>query len=164
MSLFAPDIEFVGVDIAVRQPPDIPGALTPDLRHFDGTVLPFEDDSFDVVQTCYVLHHLAADHAAELLEEMTRVARRRLVILEDSMPKWPMAYRLRNWAHLVESNLLYADESDDFSDHYSSSNFRTIDEWRSLFSELPEVASVEVDRLDGIKRYEHHTLFVVEFE
>lgn len=128
----------------------------------DGHNLQFPDDSFDIVQTCYVLHHLGREHADALLDEMVRVARKRVLILEDSMPDWTLPYRIRNWAHLTESNLLYEDESDDFVPYFSAESFLDHQTWLDKFGALDDVESVRVDTLDQIKRYAHHTLFVLE--
>ena len=131
---------------------------------FDGQSLPFEDNSFDVVCVCYVLHHLAPEHAERLFAEVIRVARSRVLLLEDSMPEWSRAYRVRNWAHLTESNILYEQESDDFVRFFGSAGFSTIPEWETRLSAADSVRSVHVDRLDDIKRYAHHTLFTVNVD
>ncbi|MGH2460915.1 MAG: methyltransferase domain-containing protein [Chloroflexota bacterium] len=46
----------------------------------DGRHLPFADHSFDVVTCSLVLHHLSPDAATELLREMSRVARRGIIV------------------------------------------------------------------------------------
>jgi ubiquinone/menaquinone biosynthesis C-methylase UbiE len=51
------------------------------LTLFDGRVLPYEADSFDVALLIFVLHH-AADPRA-VLEEARRVCRRCVLVLED---------------------------------------------------------------------------------
>ena len=85
LSLYLEDgVELRGVDVALRDEPPLPCTRTPELERFDGRHLAFEDDRFDVVMICYVLHHLNPAHAAALLGEALRVARRQVMILEDS--------------------------------------------------------------------------------
>lgn len=48
----------------------------------DATSLPFETNSFDVVLSSTMLHHLDPAEAVVLLQEATRVARRRVVIAD----------------------------------------------------------------------------------
>lgn len=163
MSLFVDkDVRLSGVDVAKRPPPGLPGARIPNLQAFDGESLPFESNSFDVSCVCYVLHHLAPEHAYRLLREVRRVTRKRILVLEDSMPTWSGAYKLRNWAHLREANMLYNEESEDFAPFFGTQGFLTQGEWQEQLGAMPGVRGVHVDRLEGIKRYEHHTLFQVD--
>jgi ubiquinone/menaquinone biosynthesis C-methylase UbiE len=46
----------------------------------DGRTLPYPDDSFDVVHTSLVIHHLDPADAVALLREMRRVSRRGVVV------------------------------------------------------------------------------------
>ena len=48
----------------------------------DALALPFASGSFDFVIASQVLHHFAFDDAAQLVREMHRVARRRVVIAD----------------------------------------------------------------------------------
>jgi SAM-dependent methyltransferase len=67
-----PDLRIGGVDVLVR-----PGCRIP-VQAFDGRSLPHGDDSFDCALLVDVLHH--AEQPAELLGEVARVARRRVVV------------------------------------------------------------------------------------
>ena len=49
---------------------------------FDGSHLPFRDNAFDVAFLIFVLHH--ADDPGELLREASRVARRAVIVVEDT--------------------------------------------------------------------------------
>lgn len=49
---------------------------------YDGKKLPFERDSFDCLLLIFVLHH-AKDKKA-LIEEAIRVARKRIIVIEDT--------------------------------------------------------------------------------
>ena len=162
MSLFLDEVvRLVGVDVAKREPPGLPGSRPPELEAFDGQSLPFDNGSFDTTCVCYVLHHLAPEHAERLLAECLRVTRKRILILEDSMPEWSTSYRLRNWAHLREANMLYGEESDDFSTFYGTQGFLTQTEWQTQLGSMLSVDHVNIHQLKGIKRYEHHTMFEV---
>lgn len=66
------DIEIRGVDVLVR-----PGTHIP-VEMFDGTNLPFQDDSFDVVLFSDVLHHTNDPLSPQ--REARRVARQRVLI------------------------------------------------------------------------------------
>jgi ubiquinone/menaquinone biosynthesis C-methylase UbiE len=46
--------------------------------------LPLADASFDVVLFCFVLHHMPAGYHLAVLREARRVARRQVVLLEDT--------------------------------------------------------------------------------
>lgn len=69
-----PDLAIEGIDRFVRPHTHIPATA------FDGTQIPFADDSFDVVMFVDVLHHTL--HPEILLREARRVARG-AVILKD---------------------------------------------------------------------------------
>lgn len=69
-----PATEFSGIDVLVRDDTHVP------IEHFDGNVIPFEDNSFDTVMMIDVLHH--TDDPSVLLREAHRVARKH-VILKD---------------------------------------------------------------------------------
>lgn len=49
---------------------------------YDGYRLPYEDDAFDVVVSMFVLHHIP--HHEAIIKELQRVARKRLVVVEDA--------------------------------------------------------------------------------
>jgi SAM-dependent methyltransferase len=67
-----PGLEISGIDVVMRGRAHIP------VEHFDGTTIPFEDDSFDVVMLVDVLHH--TETPLDLLREAKRVSRDGLVI------------------------------------------------------------------------------------
>ena len=49
---------------------------------FDGRTLPYRDKAFDVAILIFVLHH--ADDPGELLREASRVAKRAVIVVEDT--------------------------------------------------------------------------------
>lgn len=67
-----PDTQVQGIDIMLRDKTHIPVTL------FDGTTIPFADDSVDVVTFVDVLHH--TDDPQRLITEAARVARRAVII------------------------------------------------------------------------------------
>jgi SAM-dependent methyltransferase len=71
-----PKIEIEGVDIAAR-----PEAAVP-VTEFDGSKLPFEDESFDAVMLVDVLHHTADPMV--LLREALRVTRRDVIVKDHT--------------------------------------------------------------------------------
>ena len=48
---------------------------------YDGHILPYPDDSFDVVVSMFVLHHIP--HHTSIVKELKRVARKRIILVED---------------------------------------------------------------------------------
>ncbi|MFA9400975.1 MAG: class I SAM-dependent methyltransferase [Acidobacteriota bacterium] len=48
--------------------------------HFDGDLLPFEDDSFDLAVSLDVLEHIPAEQRARHFEELVRVARHQVLL------------------------------------------------------------------------------------
>ena len=76
----------VGCEVAAVDVEDFNVTSIP-LTIFDGTTLPFDDDSFDVVLLVFVLHH--AKDARAVLKEAQRVARRYVIVFEDiNQTKW----------------------------------------------------------------------------
>jgi ubiquinone/menaquinone biosynthesis C-methylase UbiE len=145
-----------GVDIHIRA--SRPGI---ELHTYDGRTLPFPDQSFDVVTICYVLHHLTPDHAHDLMGEITRVAKRKVLVLEDSMPEWTFAYRMRNRFHRMDADLQYGAESGAYVSPQGEAMFLTHDEWKQWFGKLSRVENVEIVSLNDVSKYAHHTLFAV---
>lgn len=70
------DAKVSGVDIIDYRDSDI------EILFFDGKTLPFPDKSVDVAFAAFVLHHDKSH--ANLLKEMKRVARRKIIIFEDT--------------------------------------------------------------------------------
>jgi SAM-dependent methyltransferase len=70
---------------------------TPEFSLFDGLRLPFPDGQVDVLLFSFVLHHVPDVYKPLLLSEARRVARRRLIVLEDT-PRNGFD-RLASWCH-----------------------------------------------------------------
>ena len=144
----------VGVDVALDRynVAEIPAA------RFDGHMLPFLNESFDVTVCCYVLHHLTPQHAKELLGEMVRVTRRRIVLLEDSLPRFGWIYRQRNRFHRINAAALYGGESATYRPPGDEAMFMTHDQWCAFASDIPGVSRASVESLQDVTRWRHHTL------
>ncbi|MEX0991814.1 MAG: class I SAM-dependent methyltransferase [Actinomycetota bacterium] len=117
--------------------------------------VPVEDSSFDVVLLMFVFHHIESfEDQFRLLDEAIRVARRRVIITEDT-PRtrtdrlfntgWDW---LLNWRHGVPTPF----------------TFRGVDEWTQVFKERDlSLTAVETYRpmWPTLKSYPH-TLFVLD--
>ncbi|MES2499596.1 MAG: methyltransferase domain-containing protein [Pseudomonadota bacterium] len=69
---FRPELLFTGVDVYIRPKTFIP------VVKYDGSILPFDDNSFDVVIIVDVLHH--CKEPVSVLKECARVSRQYVVI------------------------------------------------------------------------------------
>lgn len=155
LSLFRA-IEATGLEIAPR-------TRFPQIRvePFDGERIPREDQTSDVALLGYVLHHLEPGHAISLMQEVMRVTRKRILLLEDSRPEFSFWYRLRNQFHLWEAGLEYRTSSTTY-ELPGDQMFMTHSQWKSWLVRFPRVTKVEIKDLGPISRYGHHTLFAVE--
>ena len=146
-----------GVDLSImsQQFPEIPTST------YDGRTLPFADDAFDATMLCYVMHHLSPDEASALFEEAVRVTRRRIFLIEDSLPEFGAFYRLRNRLHRIEAGLRYRDFSTDYKIPPDEAMFKTHDGWRTWLGTQPGVHDVAVESFANVSEHDHHTLFDV---
>ncbi|MDB5037497.1 MAG: methyltransferase type 11 [Bacteriovoracaceae bacterium] len=120
------DIHIVGVDILPRKKTFI------DVSLFDGNTIPFNDDSFDMVLLCDMLHH--ASDPVRVLKEAIRVSRKGILIKD----------------HLREGIL--ADTTLSFMDRVGNRRFSvSLDctywnrsEWQKVFKDL-ELKVVSMD-------------------
>jgi SAM-dependent methyltransferase len=127
----------------------------PYVRLEDPLRLPFEDRSFDAVMMLFVLHHLERRADQErLVGEAARVARRRLVLIEDTPTSavdrmWNVAWDwVLNLRHGIPTPF----------------TFRSVDGWRAVFDRAGlRVAHQETYRAKWptLMTY-HHTLFVLD--
>ena len=137
-----PELSITGVDVLVRPHTHIP------VRQFDGTHLPFEDKSFDVVLFTDVLHH--TEDPEILLREASRVARVALV-LKDHTREGPLAYltlRFMDWVgnarHGVALPYNYWTHSQ-WMDSLRSLGL-TVESWKAALGLYPRPASWLFDR------------------
>ncbi|HTR65898.1 MAG TPA: class I SAM-dependent methyltransferase [Terriglobales bacterium] len=82
-----PDLSIQGIDVLPRDATHIPVAM------FDGTRIPYEDSSFDLVLFSDVLHH--TDDPAILLREARRVANQGVLIKDHYRKGLASGWRLR---------------------------------------------------------------------
>jgi len=94
---------------------------------YDGTHVPFRDQSFDVVLLAFVLHH-CDDGGVALLGAARQLARKRILVLEDRYDH--AAERL--WTRCLD-RLLNGLEHAGVA---TPCQFRSSDEWRRVFREL----------------------------
>ncbi len=129
----------------------------PYVRLQDPLVLPFPDRSFDAVMMLFVLHHIPRwEDQERLVAEAARVARRRVVIIEDT-PR-SRAERLVNMAWDWVLNLRHGVPK--------PFTFRSVEGWRSVFRQggLREVAAETYRaRWPTLGTY-HHTAFALRPE
>lgn len=106
------------------------------LTLFDGWRIPFGDGEFQVVMCNFVLHHTALQE--QLLREMARVARRRVVVMEDLL-ETPLDHVLTTF-HRLASIVRYRSRA---------MRFRSDWEWRDLFHRL----GLDVEEVVAIDRW-----------
>ena len=127
----------------------------PYVRLEDPLRLPFADRSFDAVMMLFVLHHLERwEDQERLLGEAVRVARRRLVLIEDTPTS--RVDRMSNMAWDWLLNLRHGVPT--------PFTFRTVEGWRAVFARAGlRLAHQETYRArwPTLMTY-HHTLFVLD--
>lgn len=86
-----PDLSIEGLDVLVRGTTKIP------VKEFDGSTIPFPDNSFDVVMLIDVLHHTL--QPIQLLQESQRVARECILLKDHTSDGWlaTPTLRLMDW-------------------------------------------------------------------
>ncbi|MCK5218800.1 methyltransferase domain-containing protein [bacterium] len=94
------------------------------LIFYDGIHLPFEDETFDVALLLYVLHH--CDDPKIVLEEVKRVVKKKVIILEDLFygRSEKLVLKLLDW---------YLGKVEGMP---TPANFRKPEEWMLLFNEV----------------------------
>lgn len=94
------------------------------LTVYDGRTIPFADKTFDVVTLVFVLHH--AVNQEEILSEAARVARAKIILVEDT-PKNAMERCIDRACDAIMS----------FEHGFSNpATYRSVEEWRTVFRTL----------------------------
>jgi ubiquinone/menaquinone biosynthesis C-methylase UbiE len=128
----------------------------PFLRMEDPFHVPAPDGSFDAVLLLFVLHHNDYESQGKVLTEAVRLARRQVIVLEDT-PGGRLEWACNTiWDKVL--NLRHGVPT--------PCAFRTMEDWLAVFMEQGLVAThVESYRpkWPTLGTY-HHTLFVVERE
>ena len=120
---------------------------------YEGKIMPFEDNSFDVVFINFVLHH--TDNPIEVLKEAKRVSRRNVIIFEDTYTSGTGYFFLCLWDYI--SNLpsfLVAPFTEKMP-----FNFKTVTDWRNVFYNLDLKIISEKEYRGNIAK---HVLFVLK--
>jgi len=113
-----PDISIQAIDASVREGTAIP------VQKFDGTSIPYGDDSFDVVMFVDVLHH--TDDPTVLLSEAVRVSRE-IILIKDHTLQGALAYstlRFMDWLGNARHNVALP------------YNYWTLAQWNRAFDRL----------------------------
>jgi len=96
---YLPESQLTGIDVSQRSI-DIASSRFPDLADyllFDGVSLPFADNTFDVVFTACVFHHIPANEHVHLLSEILRVlAPGGVFFVFEHNPSNPLTVRVVN--------------------------------------------------------------------
>lgn len=91
-TLICVDVSVKSLTLAKQRFPGKADYLT-----FDGSSLPFASDTFDLVFTACVFHHIPADEHEDLLREILRVLRRSgLFVIFEHNPRNPLTVRAVN--------------------------------------------------------------------
>lgn len=123
-----------GVDVCDYSDRSIPFFI------YDGRRLPFPDKSYDIVFFAYVLHHTCDQ--AMMMKEACRVARRHIVIFEDTFTN-AIEHLFAIW-NCFHNNALHGWVR--FRKGYTKGNmakmpfpftFRSIQGWRAFFTQFP---------------------------
>ncbi|MDP9242261.1 MAG: class I SAM-dependent methyltransferase [Actinomycetota bacterium] len=127
----------------------------PYIHQTDPFRVPVEDGAFDVVLLMFVLHHIdRAEDQERLLDEAVRIARQRVIVVEDTpMSRLDLVCnifwdRVLNLRHGVPTPF----------------TFRTVERWVDAFKERDlSIAHVESYRpmWPTLKSY-HHTVFALD--
>jgi len=137
-----PDLRFEGVDIMERPSCQIP------MRVYDGTTLPFDDDSFDFVTLVDVLHH--TNDPSVVLKEAVRVAKAGVVVKDHKVigplagPTLRFMGWVGNWGHDVVLPYNYLTPSQ--WDAVRSDAGVTVADERTKLRLYPPLASTLFDR------------------
>jgi ubiquinone/menaquinone biosynthesis C-methylase UbiE len=99
------------------------------------TAMPLADRSHDVVLIAFVLHHMPTGSHAAALAEACRVAKQRVVLLEDTF-RSPLE---RRWCHAVDSVL-----NAEYRGHPHAN--RTVDDWLAQLTAVGTRAHLHWER------------------
>lgn len=140
-------VSYVGVDTLDYHQGEL------EFHLYDGTTLPFPDNKMDVVLFSFVLHHCFDPLA--VLDEACRVARRRLIVLEDILP----GNAFGNWLVRLHDYLANKLFHPDMAMPY---NFKTRPDWIAVFQSRGLRVAVCQDLKTQPLAFVKQTLFVLE--
>lgn len=124
------------------------------LTLYDGRKLPYADDSFDTCLLVFVLHH--ADDVARLLSEVRRVARRQVIVVEDTPKNALERFAWQKWDYFLN----HAHHEDIAVAHTA----RSAAAWQSIFANhgLKVVRQHAFRTLFPVLASYRHTAFILE--
>ena len=127
---------------------------TSDLKFvlYDGEKISFPDNSFDVSLLVFVLHH--CKNPLRILEEAKRVARKKIIIIEDVPTSLINRIFLYFWDVIVGLPSLIKPPGEEIAFH-----FKTIPQWQKVFNELDLKIIFQKEFKSNI--LVHHVLFVI---
>ncbi|MFC1850634.1 class I SAM-dependent methyltransferase [candidate division CSSED10-310 bacterium] len=148
-------IKAVGVDVGINLLFPIP------MVHYDGQKLPFQDNSIEAVSALFVLHH--TPDPVKALQELTRVTRHKLLIIEDVWYNRHQKFWLHFFHYLFEYFMAMANLFGQSRWKVSTSfHFRTEQEWLHIFRDL-RLKHRETIPLTLLKYFPvKHRIFVLE--
>lgn len=112
------DIDVIGIDVVARSTNQIP------ITMYDGKKIPFDDESFNVVMVCDVLHH--TEQPLECLAEIVRVSDSHIVIKDHLCENY--------WSYLILRFMDWVGNA-----HIGVSlpyNYYSRSQWEEAFKEL----------------------------
>lgn len=122
--------EYVTIDLQEPQSMGTGGYQSSTVLKYDGKTLPFEANTFDLVNVGFVLHH-ASENTLGLLRQIKSISRKFVIIGEDiAAQDYPMSWHERNWRH------------------HPGGLFRSDTEWRQLF----EIFGMQLRASYGVRR------------
>ena len=112
-----PDLSIVGVDISEYALQNAMETVQPFLFVANAALLPFKDDSFDLVISLNTIHNLPLEECKQALREIQRVSRAHAFVTIDAWRTPEERERLLKW-NLTGVTLMHADD------------------WKKLFEEV----------------------------
>lgn len=119
---------------------------------YDGEKIPFPDNSFDVSLLVFVLHH--CKNPLRILEEAKRVARKKIIIIEDVPTSLINRIFLYFWDIIVGLPSLIKPPGEEIAFH-----FKTALQWQKVFNGLD--LKIIFQKEFESNRLIHHVLFVI---
>lgn len=127
------------------------------LNIYNGTRLPYKEDTFDVCLLIFVLHH--TDNPERLIKEALRVTRKKVIIIEDT-PK-------NKFECYLQEKIDYYFNHRKFKDIHIAHNVMSEKDWLKLFNELKIKVIEKSTYKNGLFRadfYTHEVFVLKKFE
>lgn len=126
--------------------------------------MPFDDDSYDVVCAFQMLEHVPYETSLNILSEMSRVAKRYIVIsLPDARPAWPYSLHIPTKGDLkliVPCPNIASKEHSFDGQHYWEINKKHY-ALRKVMSDFLDATNANITRSFRVKEFPYHRFFVL---